>query len=44
MYECDECGGLAPLVKCNANPEASEFYCEKCHKSVLVSEAFNQPE
>lgn len=35
---CEVCKGTTQLLVSKENPEASEWYCEKCHKSYPVSE------
>lgn len=32
-HTCDECQGQCQPIPCSVRPEASEFYCTKCHKS-----------
>jgi hypothetical protein len=31
--ECSVCHKTMMPIACSTNPEASEWYCEKCHKS-----------
>ena len=35
---CEVCGKPCAFVECKTNPPASEWYCEKCHKSYDVPE------
>ena len=30
---CEECKGPCQLLTSKTNPRASEWYCEKCHRS-----------
>jgi len=32
------CGQVMTLYQSKENPKASEFYCEKCHKSILTKD------
>ena len=32
-----ECGNACKHVPCKNNPNASELYCEKCHRSYLLN-------
>lgn len=41
IYVCDECHKPAQFIHCKANPQAEEWYCEKCHKSYLVKDVLN---
>ena len=34
---CPECNGLCKAYTSNTNPKADEWYCEKCHRSYLMS-------
>lgn len=36
--ECKVCKGTCQAIPCKSNPEASEWYCEKCHKSYSMTE------
>jgi hypothetical protein len=35
---CTECNGACQPLTSNTKPEASEWYCDKCHKSYNMSE------
>ena len=35
--KCDEGHEMQPILS-RHNPEASEWYCEKCHKSKLMTD------
>jgi hypothetical protein len=35
---CRECKKACQAITCQSNPEASEWYCEKCHLSHQMDE------
>lgn len=43
IESCPECKGAMRAVVPNSKPQAAEWYCEKCHKSVPMNvDARNQ--
>ena len=37
MIACSTCNGVAKLFTSSHNPQAAEYYCEKCHRSRLAN-------